>query len=136
MSIKWEDISSYTRGAERIPDTWKAQVGPFCVKVHRHVYHEPDDWLLTIDGLVRHELLAAKDIGQAKCQALAKLQCICEEVVTAITAPDKPSRKRKAGVPSRQQMYELLKKRSLELQGTAAQVAQLAADIAAREAAR
>ena len=68
----WEDETSYSRGdKERVPRTWTCRLGGHLrVTVTRHIHYPPDDWLLFCLPFFDGRVLKAKDIKQAKCEAL------------------------------------------------------------------
>jgi predicted ATPase len=84
--MKWNDVTSYSHSSsERIPRDWMANVGQIVVHVHRHIHYKPDVWLVsTIPHILEMEQLASPNIDEAKCQALAKLQAACEDIIRAI----------------------------------------------------
>lgn len=87
--IEWKDTSSWsqndTEEDRKTPKVWTAKIGKFTLKVHRHIHYPADVWLATCHPDVMSQVvLASKDIDEAKCQAVAKLQVICEEAVQAI----------------------------------------------------
>lgn len=86
--IEWKDITSYSQGDEkRVPRVWAAKIGRFTLKVHRHTYYEPDEWLMsTSPRFFECERLESKDLKFAQSQAVGKLQVLCEEVVEQITS--------------------------------------------------
>ena len=87
--VEWKDTSSWsqsdTKEDRKTAKAWTAKIGTFTLKVHRHVYFPPDVWLVSCQpGVLSQVELESKDIDEAKCQAVAKLQAICEETVQAI----------------------------------------------------
>ncbi len=66
-------------------NTWTTHIGRFRLVVHRHIDYDPDQWLASCHPSVLDKVpLASKDIAEAKCQAVAKLQVICEEAIRDI----------------------------------------------------
>ena len=86
--IEWKDTSSWSRGdVDRTPKSWTAEIGRFRLVVHRHRSYEPDKWLATCyPGVFSEFELASKDVDEAKCQAVAKLQAVCSDVIREITS--------------------------------------------------
>lgn len=73
--IEWEDETNYSRGdVERVPRTWAAKGGGLKISVHRHIHHEPDDWLLTCAPWFNCQVLPSKAAPVAKRQALDLVQ--------------------------------------------------------------
>ena len=86
--IEWKDTSSWCNSdVDRTPNSWTTHIGRFRLVVHRHRDYEPDQWLATCypDVFCQFEL-SSKDVDEAKCQAVAKLQCICEDVIREVTS--------------------------------------------------
>lgn len=76
--VDWESKS---------PQVWSANIGMFRLVVHRHIDWPADTWLATCNpGLFSLRKLASKDVEEAKCQAVAMLQVICEEAIQDITS--------------------------------------------------
>jgi hypothetical protein len=49
MTVKWEDITSYTRGEQSawaVPRTWAVMIGVYRVIITRHRDFKSDDWIL------------------------------------------------------------------------------------------
>ena len=87
--VEWKDTSSWsqkdTAEDPETPKAWTAKIGNFTLKIHRHIHYPPDVWLVSCQpGVMSQVELASKDADEAKCQAVAKLQVICEEAVQAI----------------------------------------------------
>ena len=83
--VKWYDTTSFSRGSrDRTPRVWQAKIGSFGLSVHRHTDWPTDQWMATCDPLFRNFELASKDAEEAKCQAVAKLQVMCEEAIQVI----------------------------------------------------
>lgn len=87
--VKWEDTSSWSdfdsKEVRAVPKSWTARIGRFRLTVHRHIQYEPDQWLASCPGVFECVELASKDVEQAKVQAVAKLQVICEDAIRSIT---------------------------------------------------
>ena len=48
--MAWKDISSFSQGDKvRAPDVFELNAGGFQLRVHRHINHSPDAWLLTCE---------------------------------------------------------------------------------------
>ena len=70
--MKWEDITTYSRGCqERIPRIWQCPLSKnYKLTVHRHVYYE-NTWFVTvhetdIDAIDLH----TDDLTEAKAKAV------------------------------------------------------------------
>jgi uncharacterized damage-inducible protein DinB len=80
----WVDVTSFSQNAkDRTPRTWRAQFGRFKMTLTRHIYHAPDAWVATCEGVFDRREMASKDVREAARQAKAMLQ---EELETAINA--------------------------------------------------
>lgn len=76
----WEDISSHSRDSkDRTPRTWRRKIGVFTIWLSRHIHYPPDVWLATCDGVFPQQPMKSKDVREAACQAVAKLQVAIEE---------------------------------------------------------
>ena len=61
------------------------RLGTCRITVHRHIDYPPDVWLASCHpGLFSQIELASKDLGEAKCQAKAKLQVMLEAALKDI----------------------------------------------------
>lgn len=88
--VTWTDTSSWSRGEKdrSQPKQYTANIGAFRLTVHRHIHYPPCVWLATCHpDVMLHVELAASDAGEAKCQAVAMLQAICQEAIDEIAAP-------------------------------------------------
>ena len=48
--MAWKDISSFSAGDKVCtPNAFELNAGGFRLRVHRHIHHAPDAWLLTCD---------------------------------------------------------------------------------------
>jgi len=74
--MKWKDISSHSQGdKERVPNAWQLDCVGIRLRVHRHIYHEPTDWLLSgAPWFDKHKLasLGAEDAMREAEQSLLK----------------------------------------------------------------
>ena len=87
--VEWKDATSYSQGdKERIPRSWKAQIGRFILTVHRYAGCG-GVWFASCHGLFETRELKSKDVDEAKCQAVAMLQVVCEEAIAVITQSSK-----------------------------------------------
>lgn len=87
----WEDSSSWSQSESdrSVPKSWKLQLGQFRLDVHHHIHHEPDVWLVSCyPELFCLAKLASKDVDEAKCQAVAKLQVVLQEALADIARLD------------------------------------------------
>jgi len=81
----WHDVSSFSQDAkDRTPRTWHAQFGRFKMTLTRHIYHAPDAWVSTCEGVFDRREMASKDVREAACQAKAMLQVELETAIQAI----------------------------------------------------
>jgi hypothetical protein len=71
----------YSRGQEKIPHTWKLQIGDFTLVLHRHIHYEPDDWLMSFENVINKKLLKSKDVEEAKAEALGIIKRIFEKAM-------------------------------------------------------
>lgn len=71
--LEWKDITSCSRGAERIPNVWEAEFGiHFRVTVVKNHRHFPGTWVFLFDPLNVTQVLGDHDtftIEQAQNQA-------------------------------------------------------------------
>lgn len=85
----WEDISIHSRDSkDRAPKTWQRKIGVFTVRVSRHIHYPPDVWLAECDGVFLQQPMKSKDVREAACQAVAKLQVAIEEARDEILEVD------------------------------------------------
>lgn len=86
--LEWKDSSSWSKAdVDRTPKSWTTHIGRFRLVVHRHRDYEPDQWLATCyPDVFRQFELASRDVDEAKYQAVAKLQIICEDVIREVTS--------------------------------------------------
>lgn len=82
----WKDATRYSRDdIERKPRTWEIEAPGVTIIVTRHIYHEPDVWLLTCREVnIDLKPLKAKEIEAAKAEAIdavtARLQVLTKSV--------------------------------------------------------
>ena len=91
IMVEWKDASSWSKRDSKevraTPKTWTATIGKFRVSVSRHIYHDPDVWVLSCrPDLFSGVEAESKNIEEAKCQAVAMLQAACEDTVAEIVA--------------------------------------------------
>ena len=88
--MEWKDVTSYSqKETDRTPRSYKSQVGPFRVCVHRHIAYPSNAWLLTTyPDIFSNEELRSIDLGEAMSQAKAKLQVVLQGVVDELSVPD------------------------------------------------
>lgn len=82
---KWKDKTK--RGAFGEIESSETKLGGFKLSVHRHIHHEPDTWLASCHPLFQAKPLASKKLLEAKCQAVALVQCILEDALRDIVEP-------------------------------------------------
>jgi len=69
--MKWTDGTSYSQSdKEKIPAVWNAKAGSLRLTVHKHIYYDKDQWLLSGLGIFDKHLLHNKDVDLAKQEAL------------------------------------------------------------------
>lgn len=69
--MKWIDTTSYSQSdKERIPRAWTIRSENLTITVHRHIYHDPDVWLISCQHICDCKKLKSKDIELAKNEAL------------------------------------------------------------------
>jgi len=76
----WKDVSSWSQSDSAedraVPKAWELVIGMFRVRVYRH-RNAPGVWFGVCHPNVFEGVeLGSKDIDEAKCQAVAKLQVI------------------------------------------------------------
>ena len=82
--ITWRDISAYGRSdRDRTPHSYEARIGPFRIRVHRHI-HYPGRWLWSVPGLVENEPLQAWDFEAGQREALLALCGTLQPAVSAL----------------------------------------------------
>lgn len=82
MSIIWKDISSFRQGdKERIPTSFRAKVGVLTISVHRHIYFEKDEWLLSVEGFFDKKQLGKGTSDEAKEVAIALVKDMLENTL-------------------------------------------------------
>lgn len=59
-------------------------VGSFRVSVHRHIHHDPDDWLMTSHGLFSCAICISKQLEHAKNEAAARLEWHLKEALNEL----------------------------------------------------
>lgn len=84
--LKWKEKSS-GYSDKKVVTGAESRAGEFKLSIHRHIYHEPDAWLASADGLFSAKKMKSKDLSEAKSQATAILQGIFEEALLDITDP-------------------------------------------------
>lgn len=85
--MEWKDVSTHSRGtSNREPNAWRISAGGLSLTIHRHIYHKPDDWLMTFSPWYEAKLLTSKEVGEAKAEALAKARAVINAAVDAFDA--------------------------------------------------
>lgn len=87
--MNWEDTTSYTQSdKERIPRIWQLRIGKMRLVVHRHLHHDPDQWLMTVHGDINidNRPLLQKDLDKAKREALAALHNTLDRLCRDVAA--------------------------------------------------
>jgi hypothetical protein len=71
--MDWKDETTYSRDAkEKIPSVWRLGDKTLRISLHRHIYYEPDQWLLSCYHIgLKEKVLKSKDLEKAKKEALA-----------------------------------------------------------------
>jgi hypothetical protein len=85
----WKDATGYGRDdRERTPRTWELAVGRSRLVVTRHRDYGPDVWLMRCDGglFIGCRELKAKDVADAKVEALAFARSYAESIAAAFGA--------------------------------------------------
>lgn len=83
--LVWKDISSFSQSDKvRAVNSVEADAGVFRLRVHRHIYYNPDDWLLSVGGLVDKRLLKSKDLEEAKAEAVEYIRKLMTNVLEAL----------------------------------------------------
>ena len=80
--VKWEDKKKRYDDPTIVSST--ARVGMFRLSVHHHIYFPDDVWVATCYGMFEKVELKSKDLEEAKCQAVAKMQVVLEEAIDKI----------------------------------------------------
>ena len=74
MDAVWKDTTSYSQNerGKVAPRTWSSDIGNVDIKIHRHIYYEPDIWLMSCNYLnISNHELDSKDVDKAKEEALS-----------------------------------------------------------------
>lgn len=70
MTITWKDTSSFRQGdTQRIPNTFRANVGKLRLTVHRHIHYDKNDWLLSCDAFCDCKVIGSGTAEEAKTTA-------------------------------------------------------------------
>lgn len=75
MKPAWKNTSRYGQGAtpekRATPNSFEIRHGDLRVTIHRHIYHPPDEWLMSCHDInVSGRVLKAKEIKKAQREAL------------------------------------------------------------------
>lgn len=85
----WKDISSWSKGdKDRTPKAWEVRIGDhFRLCVHRHMAFPPDVWCMTLTPVDSNpKELAAREISQAKIEALIKTERVFRQALERLEA--------------------------------------------------
>ncbi len=72
MNLKWNDVSSYSRGeTNRVPHTFEATIAPWGIRVvvTRHLHLAPTDWKI---GFLGYEYVLKDDVSLEQAQEYAE----------------------------------------------------------------
>jgi hypothetical protein len=85
----WEDVSSYSRGEERVPSAWILRIGFLRLTLtKRHVLY-PDDWTVICEPLIYRSSLGGSDEtseADAKKMAVELLENVLSSHLTEVIA--------------------------------------------------
>lgn len=85
----WEDATTYSRGDEdRIPHWWRAKIDHFHLSVgDRHTYYPKGDiWLLNCSPWYNAHPLNAKNLEDAKAEAISLVKERIKKILEALEA--------------------------------------------------
>ena len=84
--LTWVDTTSRSRGdRDSEPNSWSAQAGGLLVRIHRHIHHAPDVWLLsTRPDIFYGRPLVSRDIEGAKAEAARLVGEWCRGILAAL----------------------------------------------------
>ena len=82
--IEWKDQKKSFNNLEIVSS--EVLLGDFRLCVHHHIDYPADTWLASCPGLFKQVELVSKELNEAKCQAVAKLQVIFETVLKDIVS--------------------------------------------------
>ena len=82
---KWKDRKRKA-SSDEIKES-EIYLGRFRLTVHRHIDYPTDVWLASCTNIFSQLELASADLGEAKCQATAKVQVILEDAIKDILEP-------------------------------------------------
>ena len=70
--IEWKDVTTWSRSDidRSIPKTWELRFGCFRLSVSRHIHYPPTSWVASCQGMFQDIEMGAKDINEAKYEAL------------------------------------------------------------------
>lgn len=67
----------------------RCHIGPFLVLIHRNIFGNPFSWYVsTSPDVLCTAPLASKDIDEAGCQAVSKLQVVFQDAINEITGEE------------------------------------------------
>lgn len=81
----WVGKTNFSRGQQdKTPTTWDLQCGLIEIVVTRHIHYLPDTWVLRCAPFWDTKELVAKDIEEAKAEAIQLVTAELEEVMAAL----------------------------------------------------
>ena len=80
----WKDVTSISQDAKHGPSVYETQLGRFRLVVHRHIHYPANVWLASCESVINKCELVARDIEDAKREAVAMLRMILTNALDAM----------------------------------------------------